>query len=67
MLSKFDLKFTKGNTVVEPHKLLYLQKKHAAKYADEGGPQFEALLDRIYRDIQHEFESPSWYPNRTYV
>lgn len=63
---KFDLKFTKGNTVVEPHKLMYLQKKYAAKYADENGPQFRALVDRLFEEIQQEFKAPSWHPNQTY-
>lgn len=63
---QFDLKFTKGNTVVEPHKLMYLQKKYATRYATENGPQFESLVNRVFSEIQHEFEIPSWQPGSTY-
>ncbi|KAI4284838.1 MAG: hypothetical protein L6R38_001103 [Xanthoria sp. 2 TBL-2021] len=66
LIASFDMKFTKGNTIVEPHKLMYLQKKYAAKYADEGGPQFEALVDRVFEAIQQEFGTPSWYPEAEY-
>lgn len=60
------MKFTKGNTIVEPHKLLYLQKKYAAKYADEGGQQFEALVGRVFQAIEQEFETPSWFRGAVY-
>ncbi|KAL8708448.1 MAG: hypothetical protein Q9220_006672 [cf. Caloplaca sp. 1 TL-2023] len=60
------MKFTKGNTVVEPHKLLYLQKKHAASFTDDGGEQFEALVDKLDNSIRQEIETPSWYPERCY-
>lgn len=63
---QFDLKFTKGNTIVEPHKMMYLQKKYAARYADEGGSQFEALVDRVSEAIQQEFGTPSWFPEAEY-
>lgn len=45
---------------------MYLQKKYAAKYADEGGPQFEALVDRVFEAIQQEFRTPSWHPEAEY-
>ena len=58
---QFDMKFTKGNTIVEPHKLAYLQRKYAAKFIEEGGQEFEAIVDRTSKAIDHEFENPSWY------
>ena len=50
----FDLKFTKGNTIVSIEKLDYLQAMHAKQKITEGGAAFEqmvrdvaqALLDR---------------------
>ncbi|CAO1599154.1 Glutamate--tRNA ligase mitochondrial [Xanthoria calcicola] len=66
LTASFDLKFTKGNTIVEPHKMMYLQKKYAARYADEGGPQFEALVHRVSEAIQQEFGTPSWFPEAEY-
>ncbi|KAL8872664.1 MAG: hypothetical protein Q9174_001740 [Haloplaca sp. 1 TL-2023] len=61
LVATFDMKFTKGNTVVEHHKLAYFQKKYAAKYIEQGGPEFEAIVDRTFKAINQEFESPSWY------
>ncbi|KAL9006769.1 MAG: hypothetical protein Q9188_000456 [Gyalolechia gomerana] len=66
LVESFDLKFTRGNTVVEPHKLMYLQRKYATNYANESGPQFEALVNRIFKKIQQEFETPSWHPENAY-
>ncbi|KAL8656751.1 MAG: hypothetical protein Q9226_002565 [Calogaya cf. arnoldii] len=66
LIASFDMKFTKGNTIVEPHKLLYLQKKYATKYADEGGPEFEALVERVFEAIYHEFETASWHSGAQY-
>ncbi|KAL9599736.1 MAG: hypothetical protein Q9219_003619 [cf. Caloplaca sp. 3 TL-2023] len=66
LVNSFDLKFTKGNTVVEPHKLMYLQKKYAAMYADENGPQFEALIDNVFRTFEQEFKTPIWHPDQVY-
>ncbi|KAL8693116.1 MAG: hypothetical protein Q9218_002002 [Villophora microphyllina] len=56
----FDLKFTKGNTVVEPHKLTYLQKKYAHKYIDEGAQEFEIIVDKTFEYLIKEFEPSTW-------
>ncbi|KAL8944736.1 MAG: hypothetical protein Q9216_000305 [Gyalolechia sp. 2 TL-2023] len=66
LVESFDLRFTKGNTVVEPHKLMYLQKKYAANLANANGPEFETLVDRVFKEVQQEFETPLWHPERTY-
>lgn len=47
LVQNFDLKFTKGNTIVQPTKLIYLQKKYAKKYVEEGGAIFESMVDRV--------------------
>ena len=44
---QFDLKFTKGNTVVMPEKLKFLQKKHAQKSIEERGPMFDSMVQEI--------------------
>ncbi|KAL8735947.1 MAG: hypothetical protein Q9166_000509 [cf. Caloplaca sp. 2 TL-2023] len=67
LVAHFKLKFTRGNTIVEPHKLMYLQKKHAANYADEGGQRFEALVDRVFEAVQQEFKAMSWFPESDYA
>ncbi|KAF3483276.1 glutamyl-tRNA synthetase [Arthroderma uncinatum] len=43
----FDLKLTKGNTVVAFEKLWFLQKAHAKRYATEGGPQFDIMTQQV--------------------
>ena len=48
LVRNFDLKFTKGNTMVQPAKLKYLQKKYAQKYIDEDCAKFESMIDRVY-------------------
>ncbi len=40
----FDLKITKGNTVVSFDKLKYLQEHHARKRVNAGGEQFEQMI-----------------------
>lgn len=42
------MKFTKGNTIVTFGKLWHLQKKFAQRYAEQGGKEFDSLVDRIY-------------------
>jgi glutamyl-tRNA synthetase len=46
-LSKFSLKFTKGNTVVNFKKLNFLQKLYAQKYVAENGKEFEGMVDEV--------------------
>jgi glutamyl-tRNA synthetase len=44
---QFNLKITKGNTIVAFDKLWFLQKAHAQRFALEGGSEFEDLVDKI--------------------
>ncbi|KAL8768936.1 MAG: hypothetical protein Q9209_004991 [Squamulea sp. 1 TL-2023] len=66
LISSFNMQFTRGNTIVQPHKLMYLQKKYAAKYSDDGGPQFEAFVDTVFGGVQRELRAPSWFPGSEY-
>ena len=43
------MKFTKGNTIVTFGKLWHLQKKFAQRYAEQGGIEFDTLVDRVHR------------------
>jgi len=43
------MKFTKGNTIVTFGKLWHLQKNFAQRYAEQGGKEFDSLVDRVYR------------------
>ncbi|KAL9578617.1 MAG: hypothetical protein Q9212_005602 [Teloschistes hypoglaucus] len=60
LISAFNLKFTKGNTIVQPHKLKYLQKKFARKYIDDGGAEFEDIVDKTLEYLIQEFEPSTW-------
>lgn len=43
----FDLKFTKGNTIVSFAKLQYLQERHARQHIAEGGEQFRHMVEKV--------------------
>lgn len=43
----FNLKFTKGNTVVSFAKLLFLQKRYAARYITEGREQYQVMVKEV--------------------
>ena len=45
--SQFDLKFTKGNSVVLPEKLVFFQKKYAEKYISEDGVMFNSMIQKV--------------------
>lgn len=42
----FDLKFTKGNTIVSFGKLQFLQEQYARQYITEGGEQFQHMVEK---------------------
>ncbi|CAI7634035.1 unnamed protein product [Penicillium bialowiezense] len=43
----FNLKITRGNTVVAFEKLWFLQKAHAQRFAASGGPEFDEMVNRV--------------------
>ncbi|MCJ1231601.1 Glutamate--tRNA ligase mitochondrial, partial [Toensbergia leucococca] len=57
LIKNFNLKFTKGNTVVDFKKLLYLQAKHAQKYSEEDGAMFESLVDRVFNTVREHLQA----------
>ena len=44
---QFDLKFTKGNSKVEPGKLMYLQKRYAQLYVEERGEEHKGMVEAV--------------------
>ncbi|KKK14919.1 glutamyl-tRNA synthetase [Aspergillus rambellii] len=48
----FNLKITRGNTVVAFEKLWFLQKAHAQRFAANGGPQFDKLTSMVSKAVQ---------------
>lgn len=57
------MKFTKGETIVEPGKLYYLQKKYARKYCEENGNQFESMVDRVMTIVKDSIKLHQGYEN----
>ena len=56
LIDKFDLKFTKGNTMVTFEKLWFLQKAHAQRFADEGGKDLERIVHRISKVLPEKIQ-----------
>ncbi|KAJ5371159.1 Glutamate--tRNA ligase [Penicillium cataractarum] len=48
----FNLKITRGNTVVAFEKLWFLQKAHAQRFAATGGPQFDEMANRVCAAVE---------------
>ncbi|CAD6589288.1 MAG: Glutamate--tRNA ligase mitochondrial [Alectoria sarmentosa] len=51
LVRNFDLKFTKGNTIAAPNKLIHLQKRYAQKYVEEEGKEYLAMIDKILANV----------------
>ncbi|KAI2789548.1 Glutamate--tRNA ligase [Penicillium oxalicum] len=51
----FNLKITRGNTVVAFEKLWFLQKAHAQRFAANGGPQFEQMVNRLCSVVLRDY------------
>ncbi|KAI9816852.1 MAG: Glutamate--tRNA ligase mitochondrial [Pycnora praestabilis] len=52
LIEKFDLRFTRGNTIVTFEKLWFLQKAHAQRYAEQGGAEFAQMVDSIAKLVE---------------
>ncbi|KAE8166653.1 hypothetical protein BDV40DRAFT_255217 [Aspergillus tamarii] len=58
----FNLKITKGNTVVAFEKLWFLQKAHAQRFATNGGSEFEEMVSRVSRTVEETCPSQQLAP-----
>ncbi|PGG99104.1 glutamate-tRNA ligase [Blastomyces parvus] len=58
----FDLKLTKGNTIVSFEKLWFLQSAHAQRYATEGGPEADSMVNRIEKTVRTQFTDEQLSP-----
>ncbi|CAL5873305.1 uncharacterized protein PFLUO_LOCUS7576 [Penicillium psychrofluorescens] len=50
----FNLKITRGNTVVAFEKLWFLQKAHAQRFATTGGIEFEQMVSVVCSTVQEK-------------
>ncbi|KAI9368085.1 hypothetical protein BJX61DRAFT_246681 [Aspergillus egyptiacus] len=53
----FNLKITRGNTVVALEKLWFLQKNHAQRFAANGGPEFDKMVSDVSKIVESTFPS----------
>ena len=67
--SEFDLKFTKGNTVVKFQKLGFLQRLYAEQYAAEDGPKLDSMVEEavMVLETQGQLQIPPHHDLRSYV
>ena len=56
-ICQFDLKFTKGNTIAAPNKLIHLQKRYAQKYVEEEGNEYLAMIDRVFAVVEQHLQA----------
>lgn len=53
---QFNLKITKGNTIVAFEKLWFLQKGHALRFAIAGsGPEFDEMVNRVTSVVEETY------------
>ncbi|KAI1964939.1 Glutamate--tRNA ligase mitochondrial [Ophidiomyces ophidiicola] len=58
----FDLKLTKGNTIVAAEKMWFLQKAHVQRYAATGGSKFDQLAEQLSSAAKKQFGSDEYSP-----
>ncbi|KAI9930394.1 hypothetical protein ASPWEDRAFT_26922 [Aspergillus wentii DTO 134E9] len=58
----FNLKITKGNTIVAFEKLGFLQKAHAQRFAANGGPSFDKTVSWIASAVQETYSPEQLAP-----
>ncbi|KAL8786196.1 MAG: hypothetical protein Q9195_008315 [Heterodermia aff. obscurata] len=56
LIHTFDLKFTKGNTIVTPQKLIYFQKKYALERIEERAATFDSMVEDVFAVAQKYLE-----------
>lgn len=51
----FDLKFTKGNTIVSFDKLHFLQQQHARRYIKQGGEKYQQMVQEVAGALERTY------------
>ena len=54
---QFDLKFTKGNTVIEYPKLKFMQKRHAKYHNENQDEGFHTMVELITARVEETVHS----------
>lgn len=58
---QFNLKITRGNTVVAFEKLWFLQKAHAQRFAATGGPVFDEMVAKVSQAVEETYPADQLY------
>jgi glutamyl-tRNA synthetase len=58
---QFNLKITRGNTVVAFEKLWFLQKAHAQRFASTGGPVFDEMVTKVSQAVEETYPADKLY------
>ncbi|PWY88972.1 glutamyl-tRNA synthetase [Aspergillus heteromorphus CBS 117.55] len=57
----FNLKITRGNTVVAFEKLWFLQKAHAQRFAATSGPEFDEMVTKVSEVVEATYPAEQLY------
>ncbi len=52
LIDVFDMKWTKGNVIVNLGKLAWMQKHHAMNKINHGGPELETMIEAVITEVQ---------------
>ncbi|GLA45241.1 hypothetical protein CBS147343_10845 [Aspergillus niger] len=58
----FNLKITRGNTVVAFEKLWFLQKAHAQRFASTDGPEFTEMVTKVSEEVEKTYPAAQLNP-----
>ncbi|GAT29097.1 glutamyl-tRNA synthetase [Aspergillus luchuensis] len=58
----FNLKITRGNTVVAFEKLWFLQKAHAQRFAATDGPEFTEMVTKVSEEVEKTYPAAQLTP-----
>ncbi|PWY90254.1 glutamyl-tRNA synthetase [Aspergillus sclerotioniger CBS 115572] len=58
----FNLKITRGNTVVAFEKLWFLQKAHAQRFAATEGPEFSEMVTKVSQVVENTYSAEQLAP-----
>lgn len=64
--SQFNLKITRGNTVVAFEKLWFLQKAHAQRFAATEGPEFSEMVTKVSQVVEDTYPAEQLYVSISY-
>lgn len=62
---EFSLKFTKGNATVSFEKLWFLQQRHTQRYINEGGAEFDRIVDDLLTIAKQTYPQSQFFNSQS--